>query len=264
MRNHVRLTMLLLPLATAGCDSLHARLLAQDGVSLYRHGQVAEAAAKFEQAEKLDPYIPPIQLNLGFASLAIYQNSPKSPEGTAAATRAIVAFEKFLQLKPDEERARVYLIQTFVDTGRYDDAVAYFKPAVDKTPPDPEALGTLGIIASKTGRYEEAKSWYEKRIAAQPNNADAQLALGVLMWDYLHNHVTDVAGPDRVAMSDVAIGHLGESIRLAPKAPAAYTYTNLAYRERALGQPNDDGKRTDLEQASKFFKQAEALQKGAK
>jgi len=264
MRNLVRITFMLLPLATAGCDSLHARLLAQDGVNQYRRGQVAEAAAKFEQAAKLDPYIAPIQLDLGFANLALYQNAPKSEEGTAAATKAIVAFEKFLQLKPDEERARVYLIQTFVDTGRYDDAVAYFKPAVDKTPPEPEALGTLGIIASKTGRYDDAKSWYEKRIAVQPNNAEAHLALGVLMWDYLHNHVTEVVGPDRIAMCDIAIGHLGESIKIAPKAPAAYTYTNLVYRERALGQANDDGKRGDLEQASKFFKQADALQKGAK
>jgi tetratricopeptide (TPR) repeat protein len=247
-----------------GCDSLHARMLAQDAVNLYHKGQLNEAAEKFEQAEKLDPYIPAIQLDLGFANLALYQNDPKGPKGTAAATKSIIAFEKFLQLRPDEERARVYLIQTFIDTGRYDDAVAYFKPAVERNPPDGEALSTLGIIASKSGKYEEAKGWYEKRIAVEPNNADARLALGVLIWDYLHAHSEDLKGPDRIALADVAIDHLGNAIKHKPNAPAAYTYTNLAYRERSMGEPDDDGKRKDLEQAQKFFKKAQDLSKGTK
>ena len=49
-----------------------------------------------------------------------------------------------------------------------------------------------------------------------------------------------------------------------PNAPAAYTYTNLVYRERALGEIDDDGRRKDLEQAQKFFKKANELQKGTK
>ncbi len=239
-------------------------MLAQDAVVQYHKGQLAEAAAKFEQAEKLDPYIPAIQLDLGFANLALYQNDPKGASGVAASTKSIVAFEKYLQLRPDEERARVYLLQTFIDTGRYDDAVAYFKPAVEKSPPDGEALSTLGIIASKSGKYEEAKGWYEKRIAVEPNNADARLSLGVLIWDYLHTHAEDLTGVDRIALSDVAIEHLGQSIKGKPNAPAAYIYTNLCYRERSMGEIDDDGRRKDLEQAGKFFKKAQELQKGTK
>jgi tetratricopeptide (TPR) repeat protein len=254
---------MLTALLVGGCDSLHARMLAQEGVNLYHKGMLGEAAARFEEAEKLDPYIPAIQLDLGFSNLALYQGDPKGKLGEAASQKAVVAFEKYLQLRPGEERARVFLIQTFIDTGRYDDAVAYFKPAVEKTPIDLEALTTLGIIASKSGKYEEAKGWYEKRIEKDPSNADARLAVAVLMWDYLHNH-TDLAPPDRISLSDVAIAHLAEAIKLKPAAPAAYTYTNLLYRERALGETNDDGKRKDLEQASKFFQKAQELQKGAK
>lgn len=245
-----------------GCDSLHARMLAQDGVTLYHKGQISDAAARFEEAGKLDPYIPTIQLNLGFAALALYQLSPKSPEGQQAADKALVAFQKYLQLRPDEERAKVFLLQTFIDTGRYDQAVAWFKPQIDKN--DPEAFGTLGVIAAKTGRYEDAKSWYEKRVAAEPTNADARLSLGVLIWDYLHAHVSDVTGTDRIALADAALAHLQESIKLKPKAPGAYTYANLVYRERALGQLDDEGKRKDLEEAQRLFKQAQELQKGAK
>jgi tetratricopeptide (TPR) repeat protein len=235
---------------------------AQEAVDLYHRGLISDAAAKFESAEKLDPYIPTIQLNLGFAQLALYQANPKGDDGAKAAAKAITAFERYLSLRPDEERARSYLVQTFVDTGHYDEAVSFFKPAVEKTPPDGEALATLGTIASKTGRYEDAKKWYQKRIDSEPQNADARLALGVLIWDYLHNHA-EVAGSERIATADQALVHLNEAIKLKPKAPNPYTYANLVYRERALGEPNDDGKRGDLEQANKLFKQAQELQKGS-
>jgi tetratricopeptide (TPR) repeat protein len=235
---------------------------AQEAVDLYHRGLVNEAAKEFETAEQLDPYIPTIQLNLGFAELALYQANPKSTEGSVAAAKAITAFERYLSLRPDEDRARSYLVQTFVDTGHYDEAVNYFKPSVEKSPPDGEALATLGTIASKTGRFEDAKKWYQKRIDAEPQNADARLALGVLIWDYLHNH-SELAGAERVSTADGALVHLNEAIKLKPNAPNPYTYANLVYRERALGQTTDDAKRIDLEQANKLFKQAQELQKGA-
>lgn len=259
MRNLFVIALLTMPILVGGCDSLHARMKAQDGVSLYKAGELAKAQEKFAEAAKLDPRIATIQLDLGFASLAVYQNAPTS--GSAAAEQAIGAFEKFLELRPKEERARVFLIQTFVDTGRYDDAVAFFKPAVEKTPPDPQALNTLGIIASKTGKYDDARKWYEKRIEADPQNPEARLALGVLLWDHLHSRA-EIVGADRLALADVAITQLGEAIKLAPKAPSAYMYTNLVYRERAIGEVNDDGKRKDLEQAQKFFSKAMSMQKG--
>ena len=174
-----------------------------------------------------------------------------------------MAFEKFLKLRPHEERARVYLIQTFVDTNRYEDAVAFFKPEVDKSPPDGEALSNLGVIAAKSGRYEEAKSWYERRIQVEPHNPDARLALGVLLWDYLHGHPADLIGSDRIALSDMAIGHLREVVGLRPKAPSAYTYLNLVFRERALGQENEDGRRADLAEAQRYFQEAHQLELSA-
>lgn len=208
---------------------------AQEAVDLYHKGQVQEAANKFAEAEKLDPNIATIQLNLAFSNLALSQTFvPGSPQAKDASGKAIDAFQKFLKLKPADERARSYLVQTFVDTGRYDDAVAFFKPEVEKTPPNGEALATLGTIANKTGRFQDAKTWYEKRIAAEPANPDARLAVGVLMWDYLHNHI-ELQGDDRLKMADDAIAQLAEAIKIAPNAPNAYTYTNLVYRERAKG-----------------------------
>lgn len=236
-----------------GCASLRARMLAQRAVDLYHKQDYAGAAAKFAEAAKYDPNIPAIELNLGYANLALYRAAPASTEGKEAAGKAIAAFERYLTLRPNEEKARLYLIQTFVDTGHYEDAVAFFKPAVERTPPDPEALNTLGIIASKTGRFEEAKSWYQTRIQAQPDSVDARLALGVLIWTWLHDHQEEF-GPKRMELAAAAIHELGEAIRLAPNAPNAYVFTNLVYREKAIGETNEDDKRVDFEEANKFYK----------
>ncbi len=239
-----------------GCDTLKARKVASEAADLYHSGKVEDAITKYEQAAQLDPGIATIQLNLGFANLAVYQGNPSGKTGNDAANKAVVAFENYLKLKPNDERGRQYLVQTFVDTSRYDAAVEYFKPQIEKK--DPEVFNTLAIIASKTGKFAEAKDWYTKRIDADPKNPDAKTSLCVLIWDYLHNHA-EVTGDQRKQLSDEGIGQCKAAIDLAPKAPNAYTYTNLLYRERAAADLTDDEKRPDLEQANAYFKQAMQL-----
>jgi tetratricopeptide (TPR) repeat protein len=247
---------LLLAAGTTGCDTLKARKVASEAADLYHEGKIEESIAKYEDAAKLDPNIATIQLNLGFANLAVYQNNPKGKEGDDAANKAVTAFENYLKLKPGDERGREYLVQTFVDTSRYDAAVQYYQPQIAKK--DPEVFNTLGIIASKTGKFAEAKDWDQKRVDADPNNPDAKTTLCVLIWDYLHNHA-EVVGDQRKQLADEGINQCKAAIAIAPKAPNAYTYTNLLYRERAAADLTDDEKRPDLEQANAYFKQAMQL-----
>jgi len=243
-----------------GCDTLSARSHAKDGVRLYRDGRVVEAAAEFEAAQRLDASIPTVWLNLGFSSLAVFQAAPHSAGGQIAAARAIAAFERYLQLRPDEERAKSYLVQTFVDTSRYDDAVKFFQPAVDKTPPDTQALATLGTIAAKIGRSSEAATWYERRIQAEPESGDARLALAILLWDRLKSH-PEVVGRARVELASRALSVLKEARRLVPGAPNAFLYTNLVYRERANTDLGEEPRRADLELANAYFRIASGMGK---
>ncbi len=251
---------LLLAATTMGCDTLKARKVASDAAKLYKDGKVEEAISKYQEAAKLDPEIATVQLNLGFANLALYQNNPKGKEGDDAANNAVSAFEAYLKLKPNDERGRQFLVQTFVDTSRYDAAVAFYQPQVAKN--DPEAFNMLGMIASKTGNFAAAKDWDGKRVDADPGNPDPKVSLCVLIWDYLHNHA-EVVGDPRKTLADEGIGYCKKAIEQAPKAPNAYTYTNLLYRERAAADVTDDEKRPDLEQANAYFKQAMQLLKEA-
>jgi tetratricopeptide (TPR) repeat protein len=237
-----------------GCDTLSARFRAREGVDLYHAQDFAGAARKFEEASSLDPKLPVLPLNAGTSNLALFrQAGGKSPEGQSAATKAITSYEKYLTLKPQDDRVKAALVQTFVETGRYDDAVAFFKPDVEKN--DVEALSVLATVATKCGKTTEAESWHEKRIQASANKPDGYLALGVFLWNELHDH-TDWPHDKRKAKADIAIERLKKAIELQPAAPNAYTYVNLVYRELSATEPTDDAKRKDLEEANKYFQMA--------
>lgn len=248
-------------LGASGCNTLKARQVANDAAALYKKGDLKGAAQKYEEAAALDPKIAAIHLNLGFTYLSFFSASPKSKEGNVAGGKALTEFQKYIELKPDDRRGRDYLLQTFVDTNRYSDAVAYFKPEVDRNPPSIEAITILGKIASKAGRIDDALTWYQRRVELTPSDPDAHLNLGILVWEYLHNHA-EVTGDARIQMADRGITSLKKAVELRPQAHEAYTYTNLVYRERANGEADELKKIEDNQEADKYMKQALDLIKG--
>jgi tetratricopeptide (TPR) repeat protein len=246
----------------SGCDTVKARMLAREGSERFHAGDFAAAVSRYERAAELDPRAPALLLNAGTAHLSIFRGSPaNSPESKSAAEGAIRNFERYLASRPRDERAKSSLIQTFADTRRYEEAVAFFRPATEASPPDTAALTTLAAIAQKCGKFDEARQWHHRRIAAEPKSAEARLALGTLLWQYLHDH-PDMPPSDRLAMVDEALGALDKAIELQPAAPHPYTYANLVYREKAVAFSTDDEKRPCLEAANRFYEQALARQKG--
>lgn len=251
-----------------GCGKLQARFEARDAVDLFHKGQYLASAHGFESAVRLDPTMPTLQRNLGTAYLAVFREAGnKTPEEQtarqAAATGAINAFQRYLELVPSDERVRLSLVQTFVDTGRYEDAVAFFRPLTDKQPPDPQALATLATVASKTGRPADARKWLERRVAAQPDSDEAHYELGVALWSRLHDH-PELPKEERAELVQTALSTLEKAIALKPAAPNAYTYVNLVYREQAQDEATDDGKRVALEKARDYYQKALERQKAGK
>ena len=244
-----------------GCDTLKARMVASDAAKLYKDGKVEEAIAKYEEASKLDPSIATIQLNLGFANLAAIRTTRRAKQGDDAANKAVAAFEAYLKLKPGDERGTQYLVQTFVDTSRYDAAVDFYKPQIEKK--DPEVFNTLGVIASKTGKFAEAKDWYAKRVDADPKNPGRQ-GRAVRASSGTTCTITSRSWAISASRSPTrASSTARRRSTQAPKAPNAYTYTNLLYRERAAADITDDEKRPDLEKANEYFRKAMQLLKEA-
>jgi tetratricopeptide (TPR) repeat protein len=241
-------------LVLSGCDTLGARFRAREGVDLYHQADYAGAARKFEEAGRLDPALAVLPLNAGTSNLALFRSlGGKTPEGQSAASKAIASYERYLGLKPHDERVKAALVQTFVETSRYEDAVAFFRGPVEKN--DVEALSVLATVATKCGKSDEAQSWHQKRIDAAPNKPEGYVALGVFLWQELHDHA-DWPQEKRKPKAELAIAKLKKAIELQPAAPNAYTYVNLLYRELSLSEPSDEAKRKDLEEANKYFQMA--------
>jgi tetratricopeptide (TPR) repeat protein len=246
---------------STGCDTLSARFIAREGADLYHEKKFAQAADKFEEAIQKDPKLPVLRLNAGTCHLENFRAAGgKTPEGQKAATKAIAAYEKYLEMKPGEDRVKGALIQTFVETSRYEDAVICFRPQVEKTPADIEALTTLATIASKTSKPDEAEKWFQKRIDASANKPEGYLAYGVYLWQELHDH-TDWPHDKRMPKAQKALDLLKKVMELQPNAPNGYSYTNLVYREMAASDPSEDNKKKDLEEAARFYKLAAERQK---
>ena len=226
---------------------------------MYHAADYAGAARKFEEASHLDPGLAVLTLNAGTSSLALFRAvGGKTPEGQTAASNAIHAYERYLDMKPGDDRVKAALVQTFVETGRYEDAVVFFRSAVDKR--DVEALSVLATVATKCGKPDEAQAWHLKRIEAAPDKAEGYVALGVFLWQELHDHA-DWPQDKRKAKAELALEKLKKAIELQPAAPNAYTYVNLVYRELAANEPDADTKRKDLDEAQKYFQMAVDRQK---
>lgn len=216
-----------------GCDTLSARRTAQDGVHAYKNGQFEDALAHFESALQRDPLLSAVQLNRGFTCLQLFKAGVKDERQRYGAC-AIDAFKRYQVSQPEDARGRDYLLQSFVDTLRYDDALAYFQPELARTPPAKEAMALLGQIAAQLGKVDTALEWCNKRAEAAPSDPSGHQCRGVLIWQHLHKH-PEVIGADRLRWTDQGIEALTRAIALDPSAPEAYTYANLLHRERALG-----------------------------
>ena len=273
------LALVALVAGSTGCDTLRARARAQKGVEKYRDGDIAEAARLFREAAEIDPTVPPIIINRGFTHLALYQLNPRSKEGQEAANLAVQSFRQYMdmpKLKPEQrQRARDYLLQTFVDAKKYDEAVDYFKPQVEREHPDIEALTILGNIAKSIGKLDACRGWLERRVKANPKDPDGYVSLAIMTWDELcadsqcrtalelRKNQLQMPYADRISKANHALDLIETARQLSPQAPTPVIYGNLLLRERSYAQPSDDLKRQDLEDAGKLLQLALAMQKAA-
>lgn len=249
-----RIALLALALLLGGCDRIEARYEAHEGVDLYRRGDFAAAAARFERATRLEPSLAAIQLGSGTVNLALFRSAGAKTEAAAlAASRAIASYEEYLKQRPDDERVQAALVQMFVEAGRYDDAVEFFRPRVERG--DVEAIGVLAAIASKCNRPAEAEAWHWKRVELAPDRADAHLALGVFLWQELHDS-DDWPYATKRAKGDLALAALGKAIELQPGSATAYNYAHLVHRDLAAVEPTEAGRRRALEESDRYLKLA--------
>jgi Tfp pilus assembly protein PilF len=189
----------------------------------------AQQAARVTQAFRL------LQRGEGGAALSIARRvvseKPRSPDAhhlVALCYKASndydeseMAFQKALQLAPDNPEILGNYANLLKRRGRLDDALHHCRRAVKAAPALAKAWLNLGLAALSADRAAEAREGLERAVRLDPKSSSAWQALGSA-----HRAVGDLEGAEKA---------FRKSVGLRPENGAAWV--NLSVVVRLLGRP---------------------------
>jgi tetratricopeptide (TPR) repeat protein len=126
---------------------------------LMGRGEVPQAIAHFEHANRIRPNEPTVNNAFGAALLAAGRTEESVPHLTAA-----------LNARPDYFDARYNLGNALASLGDFRGALAQFQAAVRINPEDANAEANLGSAFAETGDLKQAKLHYERALRLNPNH----------------------------------------------------------------------------------------------
>ncbi len=265
-------------LVATGCSEVQGRRKIGEANKKYREGQYAEAAALFEEAERLVPQLPVLWLNKGFNCRQMVVPGSKSEQSVAGAKCALTAFKRYQELLPQDVRGETLYVQTLFDADEFETLAKMYEARFAKNNTDIEAINGLVQVYGKWRKVEETLNWYEKKAELQSKDPEAQYSVGVFLWQQLFQNIPPefsifdprldpnksaskqekkiaplfpsgtIATQQRIDYADKGISYLTRAVELRPKYHEAMTYINLLYRQKSFAffdAPDDWQKAVD-------------------
>ncbi len=181
---------------------------------------------------------------------------------------AIPAFQKALQLSPEDVRGNTNLANALTQKGKLDDAIAHYQSALKGNPRYLEARTNLGAALAQQGRLDEAITHYRKALEVDPRYPEAQADLGVALFrkgnleeavshlqtavevnpGFAEAHTNLGVALARQGRLDEAISHFEKALAVDPENSEAHTNFGAALAERGR-----------LDEAIPHFEKAAAL-----
>jgi tetratricopeptide (TPR) repeat protein len=253
---------LLVCLAATGlsCQKLKARILMRDANNLYRSEKYLDAIQKYEQVIAIDPWWAEAYRNSGLAYLALYQPGSLHKKDVEYSEKAIIKLRRYLQFVPSDERTEDLMMDTYLKTGRYEEAASFYKEKLKADPKNSRILQTIGMIYAKATNFEEARKWFRARAEADAKNHEAWYSLGVLCWERAYKG-TDLLVEEKKSLIDEGMKALQKSVELKPDYFEAYSYINLLWRQKALTEIDPEEAMKDIQQADVNMRKALELRK---
>lgn len=125
---------------------------------------------------------------------------------------AIAEFRSALQIKPDYADAHNSLGVALMDSGKLDEAADEFRTALEYRPGLTYANFNLGIVSFRQGRYDAAIDAFQNALKTNPNYAEARFSMGTAFL--------------RLGRTEDAIGEYRQAIAINPDYMKAHL--NLA------------------------------------
>lgn len=255
------LVLLLLTPLLGGCSKVRARVEMKKGNEMYLNEQYRPALAQYKKGLELDPSATFAWRSVGLSALALYKPGDNSKANREMADLAVEAFENYLDDYPDDEKVRDYLISTYVNSKKYDKALAYLAEEAREHPENTNIQASRIRLLIEAGRESEAIQAANQLPAGQAK-AEALYTLGVGAWDrHYHGQALTMPAEEREKDIDRAIAGMQEALRIKPDYFEVMVYTNLLYREKAKLQTDTAKKDEYMAEASQWVEKAKALRK---
>lgn len=283
------LTLVLVGLASLGCTELRARQHAREGNRLYQAGQYTLAIQEYDKAQALYPDLVPVVLNKGLACRQLLIPGGQSKAQQRTVDCALEAFARLQQLKPDDPRGKQLYVQTLFDADRFSDLEAMYLENLKKNPDDGKSIHGLIQVYVRSERWQEALKWTLERARLESSDPEAHYAVGVLIHDRLFQKggsganasfdprlgpesnqpppqfaAEDLQGAERVRLADVGLSHLDRALAIRPGFGEAMAYKNLLHRQKAIAFWNEPERWQEQMKAAESWRQRSLVQGVAK
>jgi tetratricopeptide (TPR) repeat protein len=264
---HRKLSSLLLLLLAAaalpaltGCAKLQARVELKKGNEEYRNEAYTKALEQFQKGLKLDPDATFAWRSVGLTALALYRPGDDNPKNVGYGKTATDAFERYLRDYPNDKKVREYLLSTYVNSKRYDEALAYIDRRAQEAPGEfPDANKVKVNVLLQAGKLEEAQKLITQMPPSQ-QKAEALCSIGVSAWGKSYNDAT-LDHATREHLVDVGLQSVDQALKIKPDYFEAMVYNNLLFREKAKMEVDANLRLQYMNQANEWQQKALALRK---
>lgn len=257
----VLLALLLLTPFLGGCHKVRARVEMKKGNERYLNENYREALAQYQKGLEMDPSATFAWRSVGLSALALYRPGDNSRANREMGDLAVKAFESYLEDYPDDEKVRDYLISTYVNSKKYDQALAYLEKQAQADPNNANIQASRIRLLIEAGRVPEARQLANQLPPGQAK-AEALYTLGVGEWDAaFHGKNMTVPADQREQRIDQALAGMAEALRIKPDYFEAMVYYNLLFREKAKLQTDEAKKQEYTAKANEWVEKAKALRK---
>ncbi len=257
----VLLALLLLTPFLGGCHKVRARVEMKKGNERYLNENYRDALVQYQKGLELDPSATFAWRSVGLSALALYKPGDNSKANREMGDLAVKAFESYLEDYPDDEKVRDYLISTYVNSKKYDQALAYLEKQAQADPSNANIQSSRIRLLIEAGRVPEARQ-LANQLPPNQAKAEALYTLGVGAWDAaFHGKNTTMPAAEQEKRLDEALTGMQEALRINPDYFEAMVYYNLLFREKAKLQTDEAKKLEYTALANEWVEKAKALRK---
>jgi tetratricopeptide (TPR) repeat protein len=255
----ILLALLLLAPVLGGCQKVRARAEMKKGNEMYHDEAYREALAQYQKGLRLDPTATFAWRSVGLSALALYRPGDNSKANREMGELATQAFEKYLEDYPDDEKVRDYLISTYVNTKKYDQALAYLEKQAQANPDNGAIQASRVRLLIESDRLPQASEVARNMPSGQPK-AEALYSIGVSTWDKSF-HGADRPIEERQRFVDLGLTSMDQALKINPEYFEALVYYNLLFREKAKMELDGTKRLEYMAKADEYVTKAKAVRK---